>query len=76
MGEPQPVAPTFPLPIRRELLGVDAWLEDGHVVIQLMCDCAAVTAVRLVDEPPDGELAISCASCHTSHWITVSGSAP
>lgn len=76
MGE-HPAAPAFPLPIRRELLGVDAWFEDGgELVIQLMCDCAGVTVVRITDENNDGgEIAISCGSCHTSHWITISRSA-
>lgn len=74
MNDMPPAAPAFPLPIRRELLGTDAWSEDGELVIQLTCDCAGVTAVRIPDENRDGsEIAISCGSCHTSHWITVSG---
>lgn len=74
--DPQPAAPTFPLPIRRELLSADAWFEDGDLVIQLTCDCAGVTAVRIADESREGrEIAISCGSCHTPHWITITASA-
>lgn len=71
-GDVQPAAPVFPLPIRRELLEVIAWFEDDELVVQLTCDCAGVTAVRMAAENHDGsEIAISCGSCQTPHWITI-----
>jgi len=73
-GDMKPAAPVYPLPFRRELLDVAAWYDsDGHLIIQLMCDCAVVTEATILDEQPPGEFAVSCHGCHTSHWITVSG---
>lgn len=65
------IDPTRPLPIRRELLDVRAWQDaDGHVVIEMTCDCATVTQATIVGRPTT-EIGVSCQGCNTSHWVTV-----